>query len=598
MNGKTTKNNPKKNISTGISRIGTAVTRLYDHSLTSAYQKKARLRFVTLSTRVIGTFFFTFGVYALLTSLLILFFTDRSADMSSIYGGALCAMSAFPLLFSKGNVSTVLTQSTVGSVLCEFLNVRREMLRENSFSGHSGTAFITGVFLGLFTIIVPFSTIMSAIAIAFMICMIFSAPENGLTFMTVLFFFTDVRLQYLIMAVTAVSYLSKLVRKKRRLCQKSTDTVLLIFALSTTGASVFTYEMGVSVNRPGCIVLCLVFLLAVWLLRDSSKILKILRLATLTCGVVCALYIFASALNSLIPPVLSLDRGYLLKKVMQLPALKNNFAPLITASLIPVGCALIIRARTAHRRFTLCLCLSSLAVFLVVSDNPAYLLAAGISTALLLLSTGSRRIYIALGAFMSLVTVLLFSGSFGNRLYRYMFGQIYDALDQAKSLSVSQNSLSYYSLSGQGFSENALQTGNFYTSLISRLGIPGFIIFAFLILLIFLEVIHLILKTYRFAPISNASKRFKSLSSPYEFRLCATAILCSLIVLLVCATFRNFYDSSLSYMLLFFICGTVCAYARCALNEITKAESAFDIQNTSEKSSAVIFSHKHKEGTY
>lgn len=571
-----------------LSGIRANVARLYDHSLTADFINRSRKSFFTLYSRVIGVFFVTFGIYSFLTSLIILLFTPRSADMSAIYGGFLCAVSAFPLLFSKGNVSTLLDESTVGNVICEYFNVRREVLRKNMFSGHTGMAFILGVFLGIGTVIVPFSFIISAVAIIFMFFMVMASPENGITFTVLLLFITDIRLQYALLAVTALSYVLKLIRKKRRMCLDRLDTILLIFVLSTTGAVLFTFDGSIEPEKIGFSVLCCVFFLQICLLRDSVKITRLLNLATVTCGLVMALYILGYAVYTLIPVQSMADRRYLMESISVFPVFKSGFAPLVCASLIPIAVALIIKPLQKKNNFTSWLCLGSMVIFLLVSDNPAYLLSAGVSTAVLLVATGSRRIYIALGTVASLMTVLLYTGSFGDRLYNYLFGQIYDAFDQVKSLSLSSQSSHFYSFSGQGFSENALQTSDFFVSIISRLGVAGFIVFLFFILLVFFEAGRLIVKTYRISSVSQISKRFKGTSSPEEVRLFTTALVCSLTVILICATFRNYYTSSTSYLLLFFVCGTASAYARCTRREMARSESSMETQNTSETSYAVI----------
>ncbi|MBE6586966.1 MAG: hypothetical protein E7647_00965 [Ruminococcaceae bacterium] len=564
---------PLKFISDRLFSLDTAFCRLYDNSLFSHLASKVRHGFLTLYTRVIGVFFFTFGIYAFLIAMLTNLFSDAVAHSSSLYGGAALAVASIPLLFSKGNVSTVLTDSNFGAVICEYLDIRQETLTTHSFSGHLNIAFILGVAAGGATVIFPLSSIVSAMVLVTVFCIIMARPEAGITFMTVLIFVSDMGLLYTVLGVTAISYAFKLIRRKRKLCLKRTDTILAIFAVSVFFGVFITEGEAVSLSSLKYFLLLFAYFLTVSLMRDRKKLLRVLYTAIMAAGILGSLYILARAFASLLPAGIFARPDLLYGYVLSLPIFSGGLAPLAFAALIPVCTSFIIKARSDGYRFTSCLCLIAMVGYLILSGELAYALAAAVATALFLFVTGSRGVYLTISALLAGSVVLAFSGSFGDRLYRYVFSRLSDAFNQARDLSyISQNAFSAeYAVCGHGFSGFADQGSNSYFTLISQLGITGFVILCFFVALILAQAASLIIKTYRSSECEEAMNRFSSLGSPAEARACALSVSCSVIVCMICATFFNFFSNPTAYLLFFMLCGFCAAYARSAKSEISSA---------------------------
>lgn len=585
-------NHEKKPFSAKVERFAHracgSLTRLYDRSAFSGFIKAARVSVLSLSSRVVGVFFLTLGIYAFLISLLMILFSLKTPDYSSLYGGAVCAICSVPLLFSKGNLSSLLSESRVGRVICDYLDIRRDELMKSTFSGHSSIAFVAGVILGAATLFFPFTSVIAALAVIFIAATVFSSPETGLTFMTVSLFVSEIRLQYILLSMTLLSYALKTLRKKRKLSLKRRDIVSLIFALSTLGAVIFSADGRSSASHSGFFITVLMYIACVCLMRDCRKIIKLFTLAIVTCGILASLYIIGFSLDAVIPKGTAAERDYLLTLVSSLPAFREGFTTIVMTAFIPACTAFIIKARSEGYRFTFILCLLAMMLCLLMSGNLAFILVGGAVSALLLIITGSKRVYLALSSVAFLFVALLFAGNFGNRIYRYVYRNILEAYVQARELSESAALGASYSFSGQGFSHELSSSGSFFASIFSYLGVAGAIIFAAFIIFVFIEAAALILRTYRTRDFSAALERYTGMDSLPEMRLCIIALSCALLVIVICSVFFDLYESPLSYLLLFILCGSTVAYSRCGLSEIEKAEGSLILENTDESSSTVI----------
>lgn len=570
------KTGPLKFIRERLFSLDSAFCRLYDNGLFSHSAAAVRHGFLTLSTRVIGVFLFTLGIYAFLIALLISLFADKTADSSTLYGGAVLAVSSIPLLFSKGNVSTILTESSIGAIICDHLSIREKTLDTSSFSGHSSIAFVLGVIVGASTAVIPLSHIICAFALLLIFAVILTTPETGITFMTVLLFITGIRLQYALICVTAASYILKLIRRKRTLSLKKTDIILMIFLLCTLFGVFVSHGETVDTSSLKFSLLLFAYMICICLIRDRSKLLKLIYAAIMTGGAVASLFILARALEALLPAGVFAQPELLSEAVGAFPVFASGFAPLAFATLIPVCAAFIVKPNSEGYRFTSCVCLASMLDYLLLCEELAFALAGACATAIFLFVTGSRWVYLAMSGVLCSGVILMFASSFGTRLYSYVVSRLSEAFNQAKDLSyISQNAFAaQYAFGGQGFNGSGEAGSNFYFSLISQLGVSGFVILCVFVLCVLAESAVLIIKTYRATNCEEAICRFPSIGTPGEARACALSLSCSILVCIICATFCNFFKSPEQYLLLFMLCGFCAAYARSTKSEIGTAEGA------------------------
>ncbi len=576
---------PARFVADKLRSLDFAFCRLYDNSLFSHFSSTLRRKFMTLSTRVAGVFFFTFGIYSFLIAFLMKLFSERSADPSSLYGGAAMIVACIPLLFSKGNISTILTDSAFGGVICYYLNIRKETLDTSTHTGHLSIAFVLGVIAGGSTVVFPLSYIVFAMLLVLTFAVILSLPEAGITLMTVLLFVTGIELQYVILGATAISYVFKLIRRKRRLSFKKTDAVLVIFALCALFGVIVADGEDTGISALKYSLLLIAYFLCICLVREREKLLKVLYAAIMSAGIISSFYICARALRALVSTGFLVEPDYLYNVACALPAIESGFAPFAFAVLTPLCCAFIIKASSDGYRFTSCLCLASMLGYLLLSGELAFALAGAVATTFFLFVTGSRWVYVSISAVLGGSVILAFSGSFGDRIYRYVMSSLSDAFNQARDMSyISSNTFSReYALWGHGFNGFEDTGSNFYYSLVSHLGIAGFVILCVFVLFVLAEATVITIKTYRTSQCDEAMSRFPSIGSPAETRACTLALSCSIIVCIICATFCNFFTNPSTYLMFFMLCAFCAAYARSAKDEIGNAEGALSCNQSSDR---------------
>ena len=579
-----------KFLSDRVFHIGAAFCRAYDNSLCARLSVALRSGFLTLRTKVIGTFALTFGIYSFLVALLVALFTDSSAHPSSLYGGPILALSSIPLLFSKGNVSTVLTESSLGAALCSLLSIRRETLEKGTFTGHSSIAFVLGVLAGGLTLLFPLSSIVFVIFFALITAIIMTVPEAGITFTVIFLFFAPPGLQYAIIGICSASYIFKLIRRKRKLTLSKAQTVIPVFLLSVLGGIFFTGSDSVNHSLLKFPAMLLASLLCICLIRDRGKLLRVLYVMAMSAGALSAVYVLSAAVSSLTPPGILGDPGFLLRTVSALPFFEGTTAPLAFTALCPIYAAFIIKSRSEGYRFTSFLCLLSSVAYLLVTEEMAFALIAAVSTALFLFITGSRYVYITICAALSGSVVLLFSGSFGNRLYGYIARHVAEAYNQAKDLSYAagSSSVSGYSFCGQGFGESLSETGSFYYALVYHLGIVGFVILCMLLFFILSDSTVTVIRSYRSRLCDEALQRFSAIGTPAEMRSCIIALSCSVIACIACGTFINYFNNESSFLLFFLLCGLCSAYTGCAKNDFGVAEGSVGCIQSADRSSVTL----------
>jgi len=579
----------KRTLGSYISSARKTVTRLFDLSKTCETARSVKNSLLCLSLRTIGVFFVTLGIYAFIISMILTLFSDRAVHPSGIYGGLLCAASSLPLLFSKGNVATALINSRTGSFICHLLSIRKEALPYEPVLNSLSIAFVAGIAVSLATLIFPFSYVICAIAVLIIALTILHSPEAGLTFYVAFLFLASAKLQYLILSVTVVSYILKLIRGKRRFILKKTDLFLPVFAVCTLGGMISSSQAAVDIEKLKYAFLLITYVLCVCLARDCRNIKNLMGFSVILGGTVCSVYLLGFALSAIIPGDVAVAPSFLMDTVLSLPAFESGFAPLFSATLIPVSIAFVMKPHSEGNRLTVFLCFVSMLSALIISENVAYTAAAVIASVILILIAGSRRLYFALALLLGATVITSFSGKLGDKLYGYIFSNIKEAYSEAiNALSSGDGALSGRLLfCGQGFGEGTTGS-NFFHSLFSHFGLCGSVIFAVLVIAILLEAVALIIRTYKNSAHREYINRFRTIADPAELRMGAVAMICAMISLIICATFSDLYISASSYSWLFLICGVCSAYATGANAAIDKAQSSSLSEDLSERCTFVI----------
>jgi len=573
-----------------INKIRSFILKLFDSSITSRFVCKARKKALGFSNRTVGIFLFTFGAYAVIISMILSLFTDIEGDRASLYGGTLCALSSLPLLFSKGSIATSLTKSRTGEVICKYLSIRAESIANAEKSSALGYAFLLGVICGLLTLMLPFTRIIAFIGLMIVLAVILCTPEAGIPISLFLLLIAGTKPIYFIITVMLLSFAFKLLRGKRHLSFEKSDLIMLTFAVCTVGAVVVSTSRSVAQNASDHIVFLLPYFLCIFLIRSRSTAVKLMSVGAVTMGVLSSLYVLGAGVSALPLPEGIYHKDLLLESVRSLPVFQGTFAPVAMAALIPVCAAFIIRPVANTSRATLYLSLVSMGACLLITEQLAYVSAALIATFILLLATGSRKIYFSISAIMAVFVALLFAGSFGDRLFNYIYVHISEAYHQARSL-FSDASLpvsARYIFCGSGFTGSVDEGSNFYLKLISNLGIVGFIVIFFAILILFFRATSLMSHLRKSTGEFRMNMRFASRENRSAMNTATAAGLSVIIALLAVATFTDFYSDSSSYTFFFMMLGTVSAFIRCNEHELARSLDHRDALSDPESAEIII----------
>lgn len=560
------------------------VIKLFDDSIASGVAVAVRRGFLSLGLRVLGIFFASFGFYSFLIAMLLGFFTERSVDASALYGGAATALCALPLLFSKGSISSSLTDSRTGACVCKYLNIRKETLSKSSPTGTMSIGFVCGVVAGLATLVFPFGSVLFGILFAVTCGVILSSPEAGLTVCVILLFIGDMRIQYVLLAITVASYLFKLIRKKRYIRFEKKDAFVLIFALYSLGAVFITTTDSAVEGCMDFFLLITVYFLCISLLRDREKIARLISAAVITMGFLAALYLIGAAVDALAPMQGLADRDYLIEIVSSLNVFSKSLGDVAMATFIPACVAFIIKPYGDCSRRTMYLCLASMSLCLIIREALAYFAVAFLFTFLLFIMLGSRRIYLTLSAVMAAFTVLLFAGETGDRIYVYIYTRIDRAFSQASG------ALGYYAESfgerylfcGHGFAKSSPESSSFFSRLLYDLGLVGLLIFACAAIFVLAWIIQLSAKSRRASLETGVNPRYARAGTGSDIHNASSALFCSLFSLLTVGAFTDFYSDSYCYMFLFLMLGTAFAYGREAKKDIDKFCAPEEWEHTAE----------------
>lgn len=580
---------PLKRIGDALFFVSAAISRLFDNSLTARLTKAVRHTAATLSARALGVFFLSFGIYSFLFSLLTDLFTEREVFASSLYGGLILAVGFVPLLFSRGNVSTILSESRAGRLLSGYLAVNRNSLDTGSFSGHLGRAFILGLIAGAVTQVFPLSSVLALAALLLMSGIILAIPETGMFFITLLLFTAETSMLHVVTAVIIFSYGLKLIRRKRKLRFKKADGALLIFCAYSALSALLTSGSDPSVSNLRYCAYVIPYFLCISLLRDRDRIVKIINTAVYTLGFVCVLYVLGFIANEFFPIGAVADRGYLLRAVLDMPIVKSGVLPFACASVAPVCLAFTLRPYEKGPRMLYGLLLCAMLATLVIAEKLEFALAAVAVCVLFLLTTGTRKIYLFVSVGLCGVTAFTYSDVLFGKVFRFTLRQLNDIFDTVRKLSEDTGiALSEkYLLCGQGYATAPAASGSFYVSLISFLGIAGFVILFGFILLVCAEAAIILIKSHRRKKAGDGD-RFKGLASNNEIRMYAVGLMFSMLSSLVCAVFYNIHASDTAYIMLFLSCGIATAYLRSVRAELSQSEGCTNANSSGDRATAVL----------
>ncbi len=556
------------------------VSRLFDQSLTVSAAAGVREYFMKLRLRVVGVFLMTFGVYSSLICIITGLFTSRqTASLTdAVVFGVFTVFASLPLLFSDKNVAASLTDSRAGSVVCDYLGIRRETLDGNAARGHASHGFIAGVVCGTLSFALAPVSVFGFILLAAAVCIIMAVPEAGLMLSAVLLLYCGKTVHCVIIGATLVSYLLKLIRGKRSFSLRRSDAAVAVFALCVLTSGLFSLS-----EDGGDIAVKLIcvstYFLTLLLYRSCRNVTKLITAAVISGGVLSAVYVIGRALTILLPAWL--DASYLADEIAALLSFANGSADIILAALLPIAVGLALRHHNVISRFTLWMCAACGAGCLCIRGSYAHLAAAGATVALMLLLLGRRRVYLGFSILFSAAVLLMYSDGAWQNIYGYVFEKIQAAYSAANGIFV--GGLTVPS-SWFGGGEPLPQGANFYLGLLCTVGISGIVTFAASLMLTAREAAYMAWRTVSTGASHGELRRFGAIRSAADTRLGVLSPLAAAVTVLLCGTFANIWENDAVFMLLWTMMGVCSAYVRNADFEMTKAEKAASAADCAERS--------------
>ncbi len=191
-----------------------------------------------IRTRDVGIYLFASGFYAIIEYLIIKFAVyDFELDASVLYGGA--AVMVVSLFFFSGRslVDTFIKNKVLSFAVYDLMGADRSRLVSGGVRiKNTSIALLLGMITGALAFLVPPYLIVIYALCAAVVCAVFFTPESGAVLMLTLLPFLPLEALLLLCGVTTVSYLLKVIRKKRELRFGLTDlSVMLLAALTLFG---------------------------------------------------------------------------------------------------------------------------------------------------------------------------------------------------------------------------------------------------------------------------------------------------------------------------------------------------------------------------
>lgn len=236
-----------------------------EHSrVTTVYRHSIKV-LLSLSIRSLGILLSTFGVYGIVIYFAKLFsYITLEPNESAFFWSAFMILAGVPLLLSGKSIANVLKTSRLFNKL--FINVLgiNEMTLQSDFktTTYGTAAFILGTLLGLITVFISPSVIVSSLIACVVLAIILFTPEFGLLTAILLFPLISVKILAEIIIITTISYLIKVMRGKRNLKFRTADVFILFFAI-------FILSLGFTGDGGQVLSLYLICFIAVYFLISN-----------------------------------------------------------------------------------------------------------------------------------------------------------------------------------------------------------------------------------------------------------------------------------------------------------------------------------------
>ena len=221
-----------------ISALRDGICRVFSKSVIKNRLTTLCTDLLYIRTRDIGIYLFASGLYAVIEYLIIKFAVGNyELDLPVLYGGVvLMAVSLF--FFSGRSLTNTFKKNKVLSfAVFDLIGADRNRLISGDVKiKNTSIALLLGMLTGAMSFLIPSYRVVLIILCAVIVLAVLFTPESGAVLMLTLLPFLPLRILLILCAVTTVSYLIKVLRKKRELRFGVIDiSVMLLAALTLFG---------------------------------------------------------------------------------------------------------------------------------------------------------------------------------------------------------------------------------------------------------------------------------------------------------------------------------------------------------------------------
>ena len=402
-----------------LSPLREAASSAFDSGYSSDASKSFAEGLLDIKLKVYGTFLLSFGIYTFLFGLLDNFLFGVQREIFGLVFGVILAASAVPLLFSEEALSSAVDNSAFGSAFKSVSGISSERFegREKPGRGRVSYGFIAGVIAGGVAYFVSPFKIVLFLLFLFLLWITVSRPEFGIVTLSFLLPFLTTEVCAVLVAAVGVSYVVKLIRKKRFASFETLDAsvfgILLIILLGGIAASV-KGALGESVLY---VILILAYFLSVSLLRTKAWLDRATVAAVFGLSVSALLYA-VGLVGDIAFGGVSSALSQMLDGTLAASLILGDKTVVSAVSVIAVPMAVSFFMRPA---FKVTRGYSSAAVLLlllpVIFDGSVYsVLAVSLSVLLLLLIYSRKSIYIIFSAVITVPVAAFIFPAFTSRI--------------------------------------------------------------------------------------------------------------------------------------------------------------------------------------
>ncbi len=457
--------------------------------------------------RMYGLVLFIIGVFAAGIGVIEKFFVEAPADTATVFWqGIGFIVFSLPMLASKEELCTSLVNSRVGRGIIHFLGYKSEDVMRKPIAENTALAVLVGVVLGAFSIAVqPLYYIVAILAVVY-VSVVFNKPEISVIITVSTLPFLPTMLICAEITLTYIAFFFKVIRGKRSVKFDLLDVFVLIFAVLMLFGGLFSVTPSSSIP-PACVFVCFisVYFLIVNLIKTTDLLNKLLSLSIVS-FFICSVYgIYQNFFAT--PDTTWTDEDMFSEietRVVSTFENPNVFGEYLIM-LIPVALAFVVMTKSfSQRTFSFVALAASVLALVYTWSRGAWLgCIASLIIFFVIINKNALGMY-AFGVLLVPLAIPVLPPSIIDR-----FASIGNMTDSSTSYRVyiweaSANMIKDYLVSGIGIGTDAFQTvyseyalagietaphsHNLYLQLLIELGVFGFAVFAFTILLFYSKV--------------------------------------------------------------------------------------------------------------